>query len=125
MRQLLEIPIILRRIRICGLRNSREIDMILDTGGMYTAISWDIAKDTGYDPAVATDRVHIITASGVIEVPKITIHGIGFGELYAEDIEVICHDIPEIAEIEGLIGLSFLKYFKTSLDFKNNIMEIV
>lgn len=85
----------------------------------------DIAKDIGYDPAVATDRAHIITASGVIEVPKIIIHGIGFGELYAEDIEVICHDIPKIAEIEGLIGLSFLKYFKTSLDFKNNIMEIV
>lgn len=125
MRQLLEIPIILRRIRIDGLHNSREIDMILDTGAMYTAISWDIAKDIGYDPAVATDRVHIITASGVIEVPKIKIHGIGFGELYAEDIEIICHDIPEIAEIEGLIGLSFLKYFKTSLDFKNNIMEIV
>ena len=44
MRQLLEIPIILRRIRICGLRNSREIDMILDTGAMYTAISWGILQ---------------------------------------------------------------------------------
>jgi hypothetical protein len=58
MRQLLEIPIILRRIRIDGLQGSREIDMILDTGAMYTAISWDTAKDIGYDPAVATDRVH-------------------------------------------------------------------
>jgi len=24
--------------------------MILDTGAMYTAISWDIAKDIGYEP---------------------------------------------------------------------------
>jgi len=48
----------------------------------------------------------------------------GFRELYVEDVEVICHDIPEIAEIEGLIGLSFLKHFRVLLDFRNNIIEI-
>jgi clan AA aspartic protease (TIGR02281 family) len=125
MKQFLEIPIILKRIRVDGLHASREIDMILDTGAMYTSISWDIAKDIGYDPAISTDRVHIITANGIIEVPKLKVQGIGFRELYAEDVEVICHDIPETAEIEGLIGLSFLKYFKISLDFKKNVMEIV
>ena len=125
MKQRLEIPLILRRIRVDGPDASREIDMILDTGAMYTAISWDIVKDIGYDPAVALDRVPIITANGVIEVPKIKVIGIGFKELYIEDVEVICHDIPEIAEIEGLLGLSFLKYFKICLDFKTNILEIL
>lgn len=125
MKQLLEIPIILRRVRIDGLHASREIDMILDTGALYTAISWDTAKDIGYDPAVASERVPVITANGVIEVPKIKVRGIHFKGLYAENVEVICHDIPEIAEIEGLIGLSFLKHFRISLDFKNKIMEII
>ncbi len=125
MKQRLEIPLILRRVRVDGPDASREIDMILDTGAMYTAISWDIVKDIGYDPAVALDRVPIITANGVIEVPKIKVIGIGFKELYVEDVEVICHDIPEIAEIEGLLGLSFLKYFKICLDFKTNILEIL
>ena len=125
MKQHLEIPLILRRVRVDGPDASREIDMILDTGAMYTAISWDIVKDIGYDPAVALDRVPIITANGVIEVPKIKVIGIGFKELYIEDVKVICHDIPEIAEIEGLLGLSFLKYFKICLDFKTNILEIL
>ncbi len=125
MKQRLEIPLILRRVRVDSPDASREIDMILDTGAMYTAISWDIVKDIGYDPAVALDRVPIITANGVIEVPKIKVIGIGFKELYIEDVEVICHDIPEIAEIEGLLGLSFLKYFKICLDFKTNILEIL
>ena len=125
MKQRLEIPLILRRVRVDGPDASREIDMILDTGAMYTAISWDIVKDIGYDPAVALDRVPIITANGVIEVPKVKVIGIGFKELYVEDVEVICHDIPEIAEIEGLLGLSFLKYFKICLDFKTNILEIL
>ena len=125
MKQRLEIPLILRRVRVDGPNASREIDMILDTGAMYTAISWDIVKDIGYDPAVALDRVPIITANGVIEVLKIKVIEIGFKELYIEDVEVICHDIPEIAEIEGLLGLSFLKYFKICLDFKTNILEIL
>lgn len=120
----LEIPIILKRVRIDGLRASREVDMILDTGALYTAISWETAKDIGYDPAVAPSRVPIITANGVIEVPKIKIRAMGFRELYVENIEVICHDIPEIAEIEGLVGLSFLKHFRVLLDFRNNIIEI-
>jgi hypothetical protein len=47
MRQFLEIPLIMRRVRIDGLHASREIDMILDTGALYTAISWDVAKDIG------------------------------------------------------------------------------
>lgn len=125
MKQHLEIPIILRRVRINGTSASREIDMILDTGAMYTAISWDTAKDIGYDPAVSQNRVHIINANGVIEVPKIKIRGIEFRGLYVEDVEVICNDIPELAEIEGLIGLSFLKHFKIFLDFKDNILEIM
>ena len=58
-----------------------------------------------------------ITANGVIEVPKVKVIGIGFKELYVEDVEVICHDILEIAEIEGLPGLNFLKYFRNSLTF--------
>jgi len=59
MKQHLDIPIILRRVRIDGTSASREIDMILDTGAMYTAISWDTAKDIGYDPAVSPNRVPI------------------------------------------------------------------
>ena len=90
----------MRRVRIDGLYASREIDMILDTGALYTAISWDVSKDIGYDPAGTSECVPIITANGVIEVPKIKVQGISFRGLYAEGVEVICHDIPEIAEIE-------------------------
>jgi len=50
--QPLETPIILRRVRLEGPVASREVDMVLDTGAVYTAISWEIAKDLGYDPAL-------------------------------------------------------------------------
>jgi predicted aspartyl protease len=49
---------------------------------------------------------------------------VAFRELAAEEIEVICHDSPELAEIEGLIGLSFLKHFRLVVDFKRGILDI-
>lgn len=45
--------------KITGPRGFREIDMILDTGAPYTTISWDVARDIGYDPAIAEKRAHI------------------------------------------------------------------
>lgn len=103
----LDIPIVLRRVRINGPTGLREIDMILDAGAAYTVIAWDVAKDIGYDPAVSEQRMPIVTANGVIEAPLITVKSIELAELRAEAVDVICHDIPEIAGIEGLLaGLS-------------------
>jgi len=30
--------------------------MILDCGAIYSSISWDVAKDIGYDPAISVRR---------------------------------------------------------------------
>ncbi len=120
----LDIPIVLRRVTFSGIAGSREIDMILDTGAVYTVISWDVAKDIGYDPAISERRMPIVTANGVIEAPLITVEGVNVANLRAKAIDVICHDIPEIAGIEGLLDLSFLKNFRTLIDYATGILEI-
>jgi len=124
MRVKLEIPIIIRRVKIKGLTGFREIDMVLDTGAVYTVIAWDVAKDIGYDPAISERRMPIITANGVIEAPLITVESIYIKDLWKESVDVICHDIPEITGIEGLLGISFLKHFRTLIDFNTMVLEI-
>jgi clan AA aspartic protease (TIGR02281 family) len=125
MRLELEIPIVMRRVKINGPKGFREIDMVLDTGSVYTVIAWDVAKDIGYDPAISERRMPIITANGIIEAPLITVQGIHIRDLVAESVDVICHDIPEITGIEGLLGLSFLKHFRTLIDYNRKVLEIV
>lgn len=128
----LDIPIIpsagsghrLRRVEIGGPVGVREIDVILDTGAVYTVIAWDVAKDIGYDPAISDRRTPIITANGVIEAPLITVERIQLAELGAEAVDVVCHDIPELAGIEGLLGLSFLQHFRTLIDYTTGVLEI-
>lgn len=120
----LEIPIVMRRVKINGPSGLREIDMVLDTGAVYTIIAWDVAKDIGYDPAISEHRMPIVTANGIIEAPLITVQRIQIADLGAEGVNVICHDIPEITGIEGLLGLSFLKKFRTVIDYTTGILEI-
>jgi len=96
----LEIPTVLRRVRINGPDGSREIDMILDTGAVYTVIAWDVVKEIGYDPAASEQRMPIVTANGVIEAPLVIVERMELVELKAEKVNIVCHDIPEITGIK-------------------------
>jgi clan AA aspartic protease (TIGR02281 family) len=125
MRFPINIPLIVRNVKILGPKGSIKVDMILDTGAALTAISWSDLKVIGYDPAIIPERQEIITANGIIEVPKLRIETISVGDLQAKNVEVICHDIPELAGIRGLLGLSFLKHFKTTIDYKEGYVELL
>ena len=81
-------------------------------------------KDIGYDPAGCPDRIPMITANGSIEVPLLKIEQIIWGNIELSDVPVICHKIPELANVDGLLGLSFLQHFEIALNFKQGILEI-
>lgn len=124
MRFPISIPLVVRSVKIFGPRGFVDVDLILDTGAVVTALSWAVLKVIGYDPAIVPERQAIITANGVIEVPKLRIDRMAVGNLEARDVEVICHDIPELAGIRGLLGLSFLRYFRTVIDYRQGYIEL-
>ena len=120
----LGIPIIVKNTRILGPKGFVEADLLLDTGAVFTVISWSVMKLIGYDPAITSERQELVTANGVIEVPRLKVESIIIGNTKANEVEVICHDIPEIAEIRGLLGLNFLMNFRTVIDYKQGYLEI-
>jgi clan AA aspartic protease (TIGR02281 family) len=124
MRSPINIPLLVKNVKIGGPKGLVKVDMILDTGAAFTALSWADLKVIGYDPAVVPERQEIITANGVIEVPKLKVERIAMGDAEASGVVVICHDIPELAGIRGLLGLSFLKYFRTVIDYRQGYFEI-
>ena len=124
MRLPIGIPLVVRNVRIIGPKGTVRIDLILDTGAAFTALPWSVLKLIGYDPAVVPERQQIVTANGIIEVPKLQNEGIGIGTDEARSVEVICHDIPEMTGIRGLLGLSFLKHFRTVIDYQQGFIEI-
>lgn len=124
MRFPITVPLVIRSVKIAGPAGFVRVDLILDTGAALTVLSWSVLKVIGYDPATAPDRHETITANGVIEVPKLRVESMGIGDMELRDVEVICHDIPELAGIRGLLGLSFLRHFRTVVDYRQGYLEI-
>ncbi len=80
------------------------------------------AIDLGYNLSVAP-TFPVVTASGIIQPPKIILEEVSIGELRAKNVACLCYNMPN-TNIRALCGLSFLEHFKMNLDFKRNILEL-
>lgn len=98
--------------------------MALDTGATYLMIPWKIAAALGLKPEMAQETTQIITASGVVMAPLVTLKSVRIGNMEASDVKAVVHDLPASSYVDGLLGLSFLKNFKITLDFLKGELEI-
>ena len=110
---------------LCGKDSiRRRVKMVLDTGATYTMIPWDIAEELGYNPALSKVFVSMTTASGTIEAPLITIDSVSILDMPIKSQRVIVHNLPESSHVDGLLGLSYLKHFKLTIDFKKGLLAL-
>ena len=110
-------------VKVTGKRK-RRVKLLFDTGATITMLSWDTLKDIGYDPAISNRRKNITTANGVIEAPLVKVKEISIGDFRVNDIDAICHDIPELIRVDGLLGLNFIENFKVCIDYRKGVLEI-
>ncbi|RMH72658.1 MAG: hypothetical protein D6675_04140 [Gemmatimonadetes bacterium] len=104
---------------------SRLIRMMVSTSATYTVIPWEVAVALGHDPAKTDRRKEIVTSRGIRVVPVVTIERMNVLDKAVENIDVICHDVPQSSRVDGLIGLNFLRQFgHLYLNFERGILEI-
>lgn len=101
-----------------------KITMALDTGATYTMIPWEVAEVLGYTPELSKERIEMVTASGVERAPLLTIRTIRFLNKKTENVKVVVHDLPPKSYVDGLLGLSFLRNFNITIDFRKGYVEI-
>ena len=104
-------------VELVGPRTSRTVAMALDTGAILTVIPIETALAIGYDPAKATKRVEMVTASGVELAPEMTVRAVRCLGQTLQNLDVVCHDLPSQSPVKGLLGLNFLRHFNVHLDF--------
>jgi aspartyl protease family protein len=102
----------------------RRVKMVLDTGATYTMIPWYIAEELGYNPAASNEFVSMTTVSGTIEAPLITLDCVSILDMPVRSLQVIVHNLPESSHVDGLLGLNYLKHFKLTIDFNNDILVL-
>lgn len=88
---------------------------ILDTGATYTTISTAMALRLGYDLSRAP-RVTITTANGQVSIPRITLKTLTIGNYTAHNVEATVMPMPKNVPFSGLLGLSFIKRQRVTID---------
>jgi len=62
-------PVIVLEVTLESTVAKRRMKMAVDTGATYTMIPWEIAEALGYRPDISSQRITLVTASGVERVP--------------------------------------------------------
>lgn len=100
------------------------IPVALDTGATFTIVPWDVAVDLGYNPASSERKQRIFTGSGVEFCPVVTVRRITALGMPVENIDVLCHDLPEGSCVDGLLGLNFLRLFDFEVKYSNGVIRL-
>ena len=100
----------------------RNVFVALDTGASNTMIPTEVAVDLGYD--LSNPNEQMMTANGIVLANRIAVRKLtAIGET-VENIDVVCHDLPEGSIIEGLLGLNFLRHFDVNISFSTGTIEL-
>jgi len=63
----------------------------------------------GIDPALSSERVQVTTGSGVEFAPQVNVDSITALGKTSADFPVISHTLPPSANVDGLLGLDFIR----------------
>ena len=99
------------------------IRMMLDTGAKYTIITPKVAEALDFDLAKA-GQVPISTATQLERAALITLSQVDIHGFILTDIETAVLSLPTSLKVDGLIGMSFLRYCRIILDAPNRILEL-
>jgi clan AA aspartic protease (TIGR02281 family) len=102
---------------------SRIVRMALDTGATYLMVPWHVLEVLGYAPAKARKKISITTASGTEIVPLVTLDKVKVLGKGVAKVPAICHDLPPQSPVDGLLGLSFLKWLDVDLHFRRRRLQ--
>jgi len=84
--------------------------LLMDTGSSYTILPVKMLEELGYDLRDAIGRQKLITGQGEIYAPVISISWFNSLGQSIKKFEVAAHNIPQLARLDGILGMDFLCY---------------
>ena len=100
-----------------------EAKLILDTGSSYVTLPSKMVSSINI-PVDPKNTVKLTSASKVEIIPKIIIPEMEVLGKRVLNVEAIVKNLPSEAPADGLLGLSFLKHFKLTIDFKKGFLKL-
>lgn len=102
----------------------RVVNLLIDSESTYTILLWEVLLPLKLDPATSLTRRATMTANGLLVLPEVKVdefHSLG---QIVERFSVLAHTIPLGRQVDGLLGMNFLRRFEMDLNFKQAIIRI-
>jgi len=102
----------------------RVVHLLIDSGSTYTVLSWEVLLSLKLDPTTFSARRSIVTANGLLVLPEVevdTFHALG---QLVERFPVLAHTIPLGSQVDGVLGMNFLRRFTMELNFKQATVRL-
>jgi predicted aspartyl protease len=122
-------------VRVAGLNGkTMEVRAIVSTGATECIITTRDALELGYtippdlysrsEKASKEGIETTVTAGYLVDMARLLLKEVRVGDLSVKDVEALAWDIPENAGVDAVVGVSFLKNFRMTVNFKEGFFEI-
>jgi hypothetical protein len=81
-------------------------------------------QEAGYDPATSQERRYTWTVDSMITVPRVRLRRFHCLGKVVEDFPVLCHTVPFVAHVDGLLGMDFLRAFDIAVHPRRGYIEV-
>jgi predicted aspartyl protease len=98
--------------------------LAVDTGASMSLVNAHLLHMLGYSVTEETEQIEITTGSGVEYVPLVKVKRIAALGKSRRGFVVACHTLPPSANVDGLLGLDFLKRRRLMIDFRKGLIGL-
>jgi clan AA aspartic protease (TIGR02281 family) len=98
--------------------------MALDTGARLTVITPRIAQELGFSPDELEPEVRIIGATGSASAAMLRVASVSLRGEEVRNVRVLCHPLPPMLGLDGILGLSFLRHFNIVIDHEKETVTM-
>lgn len=95
----------------------------LDTGASHTTIQPDLIQRLGMD--IPDGQVSITFGTKSKTLPLFRVSNIKSLGKVRDDLLIVSHALPPAFQLDGLLGLDFLRPFEMRVDFPNGTIELL
>jgi predicted aspartyl protease len=100
------------------INGSADARLLVDTGSTWTLLSPKLASQLELPIGLNTRRSVVVLAGGQeVAVPRVRVASVKLGPVAVENLYIGVYELfPTIPEIQGVVGMDFLRHFRVSID---------
>ena len=96
--------------------------LFVDTGATFVAISEKAAGDLKIELEKLPKTKLILANGSEVDGYLTTLNSVEVGNARIENVKIAIHKMSDAGKVDGLLGMSFLKYFHVKLDSRENCL---